>query len=520
MQLAYSCGVNRLAPSIRAPTPPAPPVPFTPETSGLVLFDSRDLADGDVSSWTSRGGRSTLLQGIAVNQPAKASSTVSFNGTTDIVSDTSRSFSLLRSHDLGAAVTNTGITRTPDGTWWIVNHPAGQTHSDAILTHYNAGFSEVLGTIDTAAIYGAGVTGGSQGIVYDAYDDTLWFTAQGADLVRHIGTDGTPLPADDIAFADPAGLAIDASNGHLIIMQKDTVGQLVQVVDKQAKTVISSGSMPQSDQDHIFFEEQSRTLVVTAGYQYSGGTDTVLVFYSMDGANFLTEIARVLVPEADAVEGVHFHGGKAFICNDAGFHAGASGKNEVLEFEVGQIFGTVLDLFGVVSWSGVTPTDCLIGIGDPVTSGEYGIAILPDAVNGLRIFTQSGGAGTANTTRVRQQFSSLPSFASDRILHCRIDTIANSVELHIDGVIQTVTTPEDLTSFLGPISDRARLNIGATHEGGSDKRHLSANVTAIGYGLYQRGLAGSRDKIEGWLAHEFALTEQLPDGHAFKTVAP
>ncbi len=333
---------------------------FDPTTAGYVMFDSRDVvADGSVTSWPARDGRTTVSSETVSERPSKNASVISFDGTDDILSDTRRSLGapkesfnldlVWNASPLGDAeqFTNTGITRAPDGTWWVVNHPAGSpTRADGILVHFSADFSTILGTIDLAAVYGIGVAGGPQGLVYDLADHTLWFTTALQDEVRNISLDGTPNPSKSIAFPNPAGLAIDHANGTLIILESEGSAAnknagIMRTVNKADGSTVSSGLLTDMPNwDHVFFDQDKRALFVTGGYEYSGGGDTHIGIYNMDGGDYLQQIAYFREPFATAIEGLYFGDGTLWICNDSGFHGGlGSGLNEILEYEASQIFG-------------------------------------------------------------------------------------------------------------------------------------------------------------------------------------
>ena len=69
------------------------------------------------------------------------------------------------------------------------------------------------------------------------------------DQVKHIQTDGTPLPADDIPFPNPAGLAIDQAQGTLIILESEGSASnnnagVMRTVNKTSGATVASGTLP------------------------------------------------------------------------------------------------------------------------------------------------------------------------------------------------------------------------------------------------------------------------------------
>lgn len=513
---------------------------FDPVEAGFVLFDSRDIAqNGAVSSWQAKGGRGTVSSNSSSEQPTKTSAGVSFDGIGDILTDAGRSFgSPVATYNIDAVwhasplgdpdqFTNTGITRAPDGTWWLVNHPAGApSRSDGILVRFSADFSTVLETIDLGAVYGVGTIGGPQGIVYDTDDDTLWFTSALMNRVKHIRTDGTPLPADDIVFPSPAGLAIDQAQGTLIILESEGSASnqnagIMRTVNKSTGATVASGTLTDHpDWDQIHFDQDSRALFVTGGYEYAGQGDTYVSIYSMDGPNYLRQLSFIRTPEPDAIEGIAYHDGKLYINNDAGFHGGASGVNEVVEYDVGAIVGTKIIFAAALQVQGNSGTDAIIGLDFPISAGEYGHALLVGGSSDIRLFNRSGPTGESTNVTFNTDTPNLA--AARRIVTGIFDPgAASDVRMWIDGIEVTGTISGGAqNSFTGPITDRVNLAIGGVLDGNTRQRQSQIDVMAIGYGVRAPLASDNRVEIEGWLAHQFGLVDQLPAGHPYKGAAP
>jgi hypothetical protein len=518
----------------------ATPGTFEPSAAGYVIFDSREVGvDGSVSAWQSLDGQTTVTSGSIAEQPSKSLGVLSFDGAGNILSDTQRSLGPpTRSYNLDAVwnastlgdadqFTNTGITRAPDGSWWVVNHPAGAPgRADGILVHFSADFSAVLGTIDLASIYGAGMVGGPQGLVYDSEDDTLWFTSALQNEVRNISLDGTPNPSKSIAFPNPAGLAIDPANGTLIILESEGSAAnkssgIMRTVSKTDGSTIASGQLTDMpDWDHIFFDPDSRTLFVTAGYEYSGGGETRIGIYNMDGGDYLQQIAYFREPGATAIEGFYLEDGTAWICNDSGFHGGlGSGLNEVLEYDVGPIFADKIVFAAALRVKGNSGFDAIIGSGHPLDDDTYGIAMLVGNSNALRIHARSSPTEIANV----EFATGVPDLgAQTRIITAVFDPAdANDCRMWVDGAElagSIVTGADDV--FTGPLVDRAPLALGGIIRQGAGSRHAQIDISAIGYGLFKSAADVQREEMEGWLAHEFGLAASLPANHPYKTIPP
>ncbi len=509
---------------------------FVPEDAGFVMFDKRDVGAGSVAEWAARDGRNSISNNAASEQPQKASSLVQFDGVNDVLKDTARSLGTPISYDLDAVwsasplgdtdqFTNTGITRAPDGTWWVVNHPAGApTRSDGILVHFSADFSSILDTMDLGSIFGVGTIGGPQGVVYDTDDDTLWFTSALADEIKHVTLAGAEIN-DAIPFPNPAGLAIDQANGTLIILESEGSAAnknagVIRTANKATGATVASGTLTDMpDWDQLFFDQESRALFITAGYEYAGLGDTHVGIYNMDGASYLHQIAYIREPTATAIEGVTYHEGTLYICNNSGFHGGlGSGLNEVLEYDVGQIVGSKIALAGVIQSGGTSGTDAIMALDFPISGGDYGVALLIGGATELRFFNRS-----ASSNENENYTFSTPNVAtSERIFVAELDpTLATPGRLWIDGTQASGTvTGGAAGQFTGPICDRVNLALGAALDGGSEERHSEVDTHALGYRIFNASDLDRREEIEGWLAHEFGLESQLPAAHPYKTNAP
>lgn len=480
------------------------------------LWDYRDLATGAVASWNSRDGLQTLAQATSGNQPSKDADGVDFDGSNDILFDTSRALTHISATDYPDDLTCTGLARAPDGTWWVcASH--GTVGAPTSLRRYSADFSTELQNINLEPLY-SGVYS-IQGLCYDTDDDTLWFADFTNGYVRHIDTDGTPL-SGDVAFTSPAGVAIDYANGHLLIHQADTVGTVFWKWNKSAGTLASSGNLSIAYSDQIFFDQKSRCLLVTAGYQYANPSTqpTRLHFVSIDGPNIADVMGSILLPEAAAVEGIVLHDGVLYVNDDLGFHGSPGDKNAVHRFEAPKIVGSVFEFVGVVSWGSITPTDAVLTIGDPIASDTYGAGVYVPASTEIRFIARN--KGRTEFARAQVNFTSLPSFASPRIVFLRHDVAAETVELWVDGTSYAASSVTyAINNFDGPYTDRMRLNLGASYEG-SVIRNLVMTAKAAGYVLRNPDDADERLEMEGWFAHQFGLTANLPSDHPYKVDPP
>ena len=459
-------------------------------------------------SWTSRDGRRTLTAPNPDAAPVRDGGVLRFDGADDALGDPAARLPLATTHDLGDDVVCTGLARLPSGEWWVVDHGGGARAPR--LIRFDAAFATRTGEIALGAL--TPVPDKVQGLVHDPNSDSLWLADGKNGLLRQLDQAGVERAS--IGFGHAGGLALDRARGELIAMQLDTApGRVIRRIDLATGATVAQATIDEPDRDHLFFDEASRTLILSAGKQYAGGSATRLVFYDTDGPDFLREIARIAVPEVAAVEGLALHDGRLSICDDHRFHGGPGDRNTVRVFEAGAILGRAIEMWGVVSWPRTTQADALLVLGEPLAG--YGFGLYPDAVDGLRFFAGAGGGA-----RFRRVFSALPSFAVPRILFARFDA-AGRVDAAVDRRDGTI-------GVRGRGRDRRRRRAGlrsrSVEHGRRARWRVRPTSAARDPGDRLRGpparRADERERIEGWLAHAHGLAGQLPDGHRYREAAP
>ena len=521
-------------------TPPA----FDPVAEGFVVFDSRDVSsDGPVSSWQSKDGLKEVSNSANAQLPTKNAGAISFDGSDDVLSDVIRGFGAPVSHDLdpvwaahpdydGVQVIPTGLTRAPDGSFWIANASIGR--SDPLFLRFSNDFSAVLEVVDLGQVYGTGVIGTPQDIVYDTDDDSIWFTSTSVDQVRNLtpnaGATGgaTANPSKSFNFPNPQGLAIDYANNQLIVLESEGSAAnksagVMRNVDKSTGATIASGTLTGFPfWDLMHFDQDSRALFITSGYEYAGaGADTFVGVFTIDSTAFIEQIASVREPTATAIEGLEYHDGKLYLNNNSGFHGGVgSGLNETLEYEVGRVVGDRVTLVYAGSIGGSnTGTTALMSLGQPFgLSGDQGAGILPNVdANEMRFFVRN-----ENGNHVSSIYN-FDIWDEAFILIADWDLRTQTVDLRFNGVPATLnrTTGDGVLGQLtGFFTDRNRLDLGAFFEDAAIARHTSNDAFVFGYRVANAAQVQSSEEIEGWLAHEFNLTGSLPANHPYKTQAP
>ncbi len=234
----------------------------------------------------------------------------------------------------GYGFTCTGLTREPDGTWWVANQGQqfeGDSTYTPSLVHLSADRRTKIGEIELN-----GGVRSVQGLVYMADSDMLMFASHSQRVVRIIKTDGTfvrdigmqveptriapnALGYDPILKAAVIGRSEGSANNNVVEWRSIATGALIKT--------ITIKEMP----DHIWFDASQGpegTLWYSQGQ--NGRTGWV---YQIDVAS-QKEVGRYGMTAADAIEGIWVEDGKLWIANDAGFHPGNPPENRVLEFNI------------------------------------------------------------------------------------------------------------------------------------------------------------------------------------------
>jgi hypothetical protein len=495
------------------------PEPFEPEQLAVLAgyWDSRDLSDGAVASWVSRDSLAqTVTQGTGSAQPTKGATGVVFDGG-DSLSRTALPSVFVSQVTLpdgtasaaGKGPTCTGLTQDNDGNWWVSHH-GKKTEFDAdpwapALLKYSPDFATLLDEIELAPLY-TGIES-VQGVVFDKSDGTLWFADLAGQAIRHITTAGVAITADEIALTyTPNGLARDHAADALWITTEAS-DPLPNVVEKRScvdGSLIASLTVSTSAKDQLFYHDDTTTLLMTSGSNGSPGIVSVL---SAPG-NVLIPAATLTLPaETDAVEGIWWDGAnRLVVVNDGYYHGQTPALNQAIQVDVPILAASTIDLFGVVIVPVTTGTDALFTMGDPLAAATVGTGLYTASATDLRTFQHTGGTGT---TTQESCIAVSPSLVSARIFYARI--AAAGLTIWVDG---TQVATDSGAALVGAMYNLAILRICAAADSGG--RLPTATVKAMGYTMGQ----GDRQKLEGFLAHEFALTANLPGDHPHKTDAP
>lgn len=328
--------------------------------------------------------------------------------------------------DVGKGFTCTGLYphSSGDGTWWVSDdgrHTQGApgTRAPAIL-RLSADFSTIMSTILLIGIYP--VMGTIQGVV-DIGDGTLWFASTDENLLRHVTVGGVDLGS--IAFAGCNGLAYDAANACLITGPSIAGSNTVTWVKIADGTNFKTKKVRDLfDQLHFDPADGSQgSLYLSNGVNGEFGW-----VEKIDVASNQWQGAWIL-PQANAIEGIHVSGSTLRVLNDGYFHLGTN--NQALTYSVEALGPGMSDrivLAGTARFAtSPAATVCLLAGGEPL--GGFGVGLYaPVGGTVLRMIltTLTGASITINwTVTVTTRFS----------YWLDVDLTAKTAALYINGTL-------------------------------------------------------------------------------------
>lgn len=162
----------------------------------------------------------------------------------------------------------------------------------------------------------------------------------------------------------------------------------------------------------------------------------------------------------------------------------------------------------------VTPsTKSVLCIPRPTSTGIMGeIARNPTTANSIR-----GGARRLEPDAFAGANDGVNHGTSWSVIVCAIDYAAGSVSLYVDGTLAAQNTSGLTTGTTANADSLVGVTIGATNSGMS----LSENYHLAEWGCGNATLnTADRQRLEGYLAHRWGLTGNLPGGHPYKTTPP
>ncbi len=502
----------------------AAPTGWTPQIEmdaiGGLWWDSADVATGAVSSWLSREGLAhAMVQATGSAQPTK--------GATGVVWDGGDRLSRTQADNTGVHVrstvvpdgtattagkgfTCTGLARVPStNQFWISNH--GQAESDDVVwapSLVRISYDTATGTItklqeiELDVLY-PGIES-VQGVAYDTSDNTLWFADATGVKIRHITTAGVDIPGDAITPTwTPNGLAYVPADDAVWIGRETSGGsQLEKRSCVDGTVLVAAITTGLANIDQLFYHVDTKTLLLSYGANGSAGTVAV---YNAAGAGLVTSGTITLPDEVDAVEGIVWEGTKLYVTNDSFFHPGANPLNLFIECNILPPMANVVSISCTIRISATTGTDCLVEMGAPL--GGHGFGIYPTSATAANAIANTGASGT--TEQGTATGVGFPSMVTDRLLDIVYDVPNDLVSIFVDGTAQETGS---LANLVGPLTLAKEMDFGSNAE----PRPMTGTIKDV---MIVAGL-GDRQKREGYRAHRWGLTANLPSDHPYKTAAP
>lgn len=238
----------------------------------------------------------------------------------------------------GEGFTCTGLTRAPDGTWWMGND--GRTQQDDAspylpsLVHLSSDFSSVIDEITIASL-GVSPLGSIQGVAYDTSDNTLWAVHKGTNDVLHVGLGGSLLGTlGGTKPLDLNGVAYDSLRGQLILARASG-GPQITWTNKDTYAATMEIRTATDFVDHVSYDAASDCLIYTTGANGDNGIAQIYDLSKITEYGEPIKKKRMTLIGANAIEGAYILGGSLIIANDGYYHKQTPRKNRVLTYEAG-----------------------------------------------------------------------------------------------------------------------------------------------------------------------------------------
>jgi hypothetical protein len=395
-----------------------------------------------VSEITAGGsGLSAFVQATAGFRPVAAARSSQFDGTDDYLSQGNDRGTLTLSTSTtvpdGASSSGshgaccTGLGRFSDGQFVIGNHGrdggSDPTPIPSIMCFALGSTTPVWET--TCASIGVASSASVQGVVV-LPDDTVWACAAGTGDMIHLARDGSLIEVKSGFSSVANGITYDpAYPGHLVVgLSNSAVVSWIRLSDMATVKTVTLTSTP----DQLAFDAVRGCLWFT--YGTDGVSGNVSAFSLKNNAL----IGNYVSTSADCIEGLVWAGSTVYIANDAYFHSGASGLNQILTFTAtalptGAAPGSAFSL----GWAGMIPsTKASTGVvlcgGQPslTTAGTTGVGLyIPTSSSTvLRLIIQN------------QTYNFTVDLLTWHAYRFKFDLTAETVELFIDGASQGVTS--------------------------------------------------------------------------------
>lgn len=93
--------------------------------------------------------------------------------------------------------------------------------------------------------------------------------------------------------------------------------------------------------------------------------------------------------------------------------------------------------------------------------------------------------------------------------------------MYVNGVLDGSTSfTANNTANTNPQNNRASIGADYDSTGGANGNNVDSNLLAILVNSNVVLSSTERQKLEGWAAHKYGLTGNLPNDHPYKTLVP
>ncbi len=501
-------------------------------------FDYRDLPDGAVGSWQGRGSLPrTLANATGTEQPIKSASGVQFDGVDDRLISGMPTVAFTKATKVpeipiggtpGEGFSNNGLCRAPDGTFWMTSggKPKAGGLRNTALVHLAADGVTILHFINLRDLFFAKygmyplMDVAAKGCAIDLRDDplnpghyTIWTVMEGS-LMHVGGLFTTPYIADDtILMQQLADSIAYMPEFNRLLVYYQTGSTLRQFnPDTGAQTLsVTVGGLTYPDQ--VGYDPNTGAAQIWCGD--NSGACTVQNVNPFTGIPIGTAIT---LPTMDgAIEQGVIVDNKMWVNCNGNYHDAPTPINRLIEFNYGnKLASPVIEGCAVFKEATVAGSvDFLFG---PDQAGKYSGWALQTVASNLA--TTMGaylnlGPGDSTTYRDGGATTGVPTRLNEHIWSWRFEP-GVSIQVWCDGALVTnLTAP--LTASRGPVHHHI-LRVSYARENGY---FTSINLKALTvFGRQAGSDATIRQKAEGYMAHQFGLTGNLPSNHPYKNVAP
>ena len=515
--------------------------PWTPLTESNLgdFWDYNDLSNGAVASWTSQklSFPQVLTQATGANQPIRSAAGVTFDGVNDklatpVVAPAFIQYTAMpdipgHSYEPGRGFSNGGITKAPDGSFWVTNGGrspfAAESTRRPALVHLacDAGGHMTDTVLHVVDLYTLCDGDGSDtvsltskiapwGVCYDETDDTLW-TAYGngvdpARLEHILDPTGTPSRGAD-GFELTVGVRSTARYEALdAIWVYDFDDQKLRLFDcSDASLIEERAYFAGALGDHIYYLQDDNIIM------YFAGDNDGPAWIGLRNLENNVDLFTVELPEMyGGIEQGYYDLARRrlFVNSNAWLHQVPTGPqiNRTLEFEVPVYWARSIDLFAVFKVPVILGnSDFLFGT-DHISRPGFSVRVTNAGVLNLTLHQHTGPLETS-VERLVAEFTVPSVSAIYRILYARY-TPGDSITLWIDGTLIGTQADANTNGILK--NQPIRIS-----QGNTDIECSTVVAKMLGY--YNGTVTTDvRQKTEGWLAHGNGLAVNLPVDHPYK----